>query len=275
MLRMKNPLLTEAGIARHIAKGYGQGAGNAYKPWLEIRHVPSLGKSSRPLGWKTDRIHHFLSQLELRYFYMLEWSDSVIDIQEQFPLLPIGETREIAHMMGVNHPRAPKTEALMVMTTDFLITTKEGTFARCIKPAKELESPRTLEKLEIERAYWERKHTDWKIVTEHEIDIQLAKNVEWIHTKRELKNLAPLDEADIETIQRALATELGRSQPLGKTCREVDKATGYEVGASLSVFRHLLATKTWAVDMSQEINPSKPAEVTINEYPHKHNYRVA
>jgi hypothetical protein len=33
---MKNPLLTDAGIARHIAKGYGQGKGPTYRPWIAI-----------------------------------------------------------------------------------------------------------------------------------------------------------------------------------------------------------------------------------------------
>jgi hypothetical protein len=274
MLRMKNPLLTEAGIARHIAKGYGEGQGPSYKPWLEIRHVPSLGKSSRPQGWKTDRIHHFLSQLELRYFYMLEWSDSVVDIQEQFPLLPHQETGEIAHLLGVKHPRIPKAEAPLVMTTDFVITTKNGTFARCVKPAKDLESGRTLEKLEIERQYWRQKGIDWKIVTEHEIDVVLAKNVEWVHPKRDLKSLAPLEKGDIETIQDSLLEALATVRPLGQTCREVDRAIGYETGSSLSVFRHLLANKVWKVNMTKEINPSKhtPVEYESTSQP---NLQVA
>ena len=30
-----------------------------------------------------------MSDWELRYFYLLEWSDAVIDIQEQYPLLSL------------------------------------------------------------------------------------------------------------------------------------------------------------------------------------------
>jgi len=104
---MKNYLATASSISQHIAAGYGQGQGCDYKPWLEIRHVPSLGKSSRVKGWKTQRVHNFLSGLELSYFYLLEWNDRVIDIQEQFPLLPQKEITEICQYLGIRPPRAP------------------------------------------------------------------------------------------------------------------------------------------------------------------------
>ena len=59
------------------------------------------------------------------------------------------------------------------MTTDFLITITNsgGTthVARTIKPSKELENERTIEKFEIERSYWEERGIDWGIITEKEI----------------------------------------------------------------------------------------------------------
>jgi hypothetical protein len=79
---MKNPLLTDAGIARHIAKGHGQGKGSTYRPWIEIRHVPSEGKSSRDEGWKTNRVINVLSQLELRAHYLFNWNDEIIDLEK-------------------------------------------------------------------------------------------------------------------------------------------------------------------------------------------------
>lgn len=44
-----------------LKKGIGQGHGKDYKPWLTVRDVPSQGLSTRVRGWKTGRVHHFLS----------------------------------------------------------------------------------------------------------------------------------------------------------------------------------------------------------------------
>ncbi|WP_233882598.1 hypothetical protein [Brevibacillus laterosporus] len=75
-------------IEKRIKEGRGQGYGREYIPWLLIQDVPSSGRATRIHGWKTNRFHHVHSDLERSYFYILEWSDIVTDIREQFPLLP-------------------------------------------------------------------------------------------------------------------------------------------------------------------------------------------
>jgi len=57
--------------------------------------------------------------LERNYFYLTEYSDVVVDIREQFPLLPLEETIVIAEELGLKHPTNPKTQEPIVMTTDF------------------------------------------------------------------------------------------------------------------------------------------------------------
>ena len=69
----------ETKIQRWIEEGRGQNEGAAYKPWLTVRDVPSLGFSSRIQGWKTNRPHHLLSNHETDYFYIAEWSKTVVD----------------------------------------------------------------------------------------------------------------------------------------------------------------------------------------------------
>ncbi len=86
----------------------GQGEGKDYIPWLKINDVPSTGLASRVKGWKTGRVHHLFSEhLELAYFYLLEWDERVVDIREQYPLLPIEKTLYIAESLGIIHPRDP------------------------------------------------------------------------------------------------------------------------------------------------------------------------
>jgi hypothetical protein len=101
---MKTHLSSQGAVDRHIAKGHGKGEGPDYQPWMEVRHISSKGKASRVLGWKTGRMHSLHSQLELRYFYTLEWAEHVVDIREQFPLLPRSSTEEICDTLGIGHP---------------------------------------------------------------------------------------------------------------------------------------------------------------------------
>src|SRR5438876_7959715 len=162
--------IDETKIAKFIGEGRGQGEGAAYKPWLTVRDVPSVGFSSRIMGWKTGRLHHLFSNHESGYFHIGEWAKKVIDIREQYPLLPLENTLAIAESCGIKHPVNPKTKKPIVLTTDFLLTLEhEGQHveqARTIKPFAQLASDRTLEKFEIERLYWGSLHTDWGIVTE-------------------------------------------------------------------------------------------------------------
>lgn len=64
-----------------IKEGRGQGIGFEYKPWINIQDVPSLGRSTRLKGIKTGREHQFLSDMERNYFYILEYSEQVVDIR--------------------------------------------------------------------------------------------------------------------------------------------------------------------------------------------------
>src|SRR5690606_24585330 len=171
----------EAKIARFLKEGRGQGEGKSYKPWLMVRDVPSLGRSTRIASWTVGREHHLLSDLETRYFYLLDWTDDVTDIREQYPL-PRDVTVEIAERLGIRHPRDLQSKVDIVVTTDFLVSkrTAQGvlTLARAIKPAAQLDDARVIEKLQIERSYWEDIGVDWGIVTDADLDVTICKNIE-------------------------------------------------------------------------------------------------
>lgn len=148
----RNRNITAAKIDKMIKDGRGQGHGTEYCPWLTIRDVPSQDLSTRVAGWKTGRVHHFLSQGELDYFYVLDWSDVVLDIREQYPLT-LEATQEIAERLGIKHPVDSKTKEAVVMTSDFLIDVQINHLvelkARAIRSINELSSKRNIEKLEI------------------------------------------------------------------------------------------------------------------------------
>ncbi|NUH86477.1 hypothetical protein HUN92_22900 [Bacillus firmus] len=62
--------LTEKKISEMQKEGRGSGNGEEYKPWINIQDFPSNGLATRGKGWKTNRIHQFLSKLERDYYYV-------------------------------------------------------------------------------------------------------------------------------------------------------------------------------------------------------------
>lgn len=261
----------EVTISRRLSEGRGQGRLADYKPWLHIQDVPSQGLATRIKGWKTARVHHFLSQLEYHYFYLLEWSHFVVDIREQYPL-DLDETLAIAEGLGIRHPAAPGSRNPAVMTTDFLITLRQGIgtseCARTVKYAKDLSSERVAEKFEIERLYWEERNIDWGIVTELDLDRTMVKNVEWIHSYLDAAHLAPLDAASIRRVEDFLTPKaLEARRPLRNLTGESDQAFNLQPGASLSVVRHLIASRRWRVDIGKPIRPSETLFLLTDDAP--------
>jgi hypothetical protein len=267
-------------VEKLLKDGRGDGRGPDYQPWLRIQDVPSQGLASRIKGWKTGREHHLMSNLETSYLLVLDWSLLVTDIREQFPLLPLQETQEIAEQCGFTHPTDPQTRQPIVMTTDFLVTLKlnerEIEQARAVKPAAELQSQRTLEKLEIERRYWERRDVDWGIVTEQEIPKVLVENVKWLRSCYYVEDLAPLNLVDITRIATVLASQIVQSKiPLTKITNACDDQLGLTLGTNLSVVRYLIANRRWHVDMNQRIQPSKTLTVLSVSMETHHQLRGA
>lgn len=266
----------ERTIARRLKEGRGSGFGKDYKPWIYVHDIPSKGISTRVNGWKTDRLHHLLSNLELQYFYILEFSSIVTDIREQYPL-ERNKTRSIAERIRYKHPTDPSTQTPIVMTTDFLVTIKQsGKFveqARTIKYSNDLSSKRTLEKLEIERVYWLEENIDWGIVTEKDIDPVIADNVSWLYEYKNLSALNPLTHKDVGHIHKFLVPNIisNRQIPLRDLTNACDDKLGYSnsLGSSLSVVRYLIANKRLKVDMKIPLNPSEPLAI-LDIAPNKH-----
>lgn len=227
-------------------------------PYLRIQDVPSTGLVTRTKGWKTGREHHLLSKLERMVFFTLEWSRFVVDIREQYPL-DIDRTLAIAKDLGVRHPCLPNTNKPIVMTTDFVITSRCGLQiidrARSVKPLSKLLSARTQEKLAIERIYWE--GIDWGIITEQDINFILSTNVERIHKHRDVAFLQPITWAVIQRIEPVLTSlVLGKNLPLRDHTNHCDRLFNLPPGSSLTIAFHLLATRKWRIDMNRPIQPS-------------------
>ena len=263
-------------IKRLVTEGRGRGIGKDYKPLLTVQDVPTHGRAHRVEGWKTGRTHHFFSDGEYDSFNIFEWSSLVTDIREQYPLLSSDDTLEetlaIARECDVEHPAIPdpddpkkRPRIPTVMTTDFFLTLQiEGKIvehARTFKLSKDLSSIRTLEKLEIERRYWEKRGVDWAIITERDVPLVISRNVAMIHESWHLPSYTPAtDIYDIATLLTELITQ-EHPQPLRHLTALSDKRLGFSErkrGISLSVAYYLIATRQWRINMSIPINTDEP-----------------
>lgn len=245
---------TQAKFERYKKEGRGRGSGKDYKPWLTIQDFSSKGRSSRTPGWKTNRVHHFFSDHEKRLFYLFEWSDTVTDIREQFPLSDLDLAMSIATDMGVKYPIDTQSRTPYVLTSDFMLTVnhngKQVQIARTVKQSTELEKKRVNEKLEIERQYYLAKGIDWGIITEKEILRRLAENVEWVHSAYRLEANSEMDVAQLRELSTILKSKLQEEDTtINRITTALDKEMNINPGTSLYVFKHLIAKKEIIVDL--------------------------
>jgi TnsA endonuclease N terminal/TnsA endonuclease C terminal len=248
---------TEEKRDRYMKEGRGQGSGRDYKPWIEVSDFSSSGRVSRDLGWKTNRVHYLMSDGETRLYYLFEWSDRIVDIREQFPLLDRELCFKIAEEMGVEYPKDPKSGAPYVLTTDFMLTViRDGNRAdeaRTFKPSKSLNDKRTALKLEIERRYYTSKGVNWKIVTEKDLPKLTIKNIEWIHSAYRLEENQEMNKEDLYDLSATLKSRLETvSSSVSKITKDLDVEMNVDTGTSLYLFKYLLANKLVLVNMSNK-----------------------
>lgn len=255
----------EALIARYLKEGRGTGFGADYKPWLKIYDVPSLGRSHRLRGIKTGRVHHFLSDIEVSLFYLLDWHDAVLDIREQFPL-DREETQAIAERAGIRYPVDSRTRVPLVQTTDFLVdfvvAGAHRRIAHAVKPVEALAEKRKAELLELERLYWLARGVPWGIVTNQDIPKTLTKNIAWVHNYVDLDDLSQphpgyyAEKADL--VLNEIASWRGVS--LKQACQALDDRLSMPLGTALLLVRHLIACKRLLCDMSEPQGEASPVE---------------
>ncbi len=260
-------LLEPAIVKRLQNEKRGQGVGKHYKPFLTVQDVPSKGRIHRRPSLTHNRIVHLLSDLELAVFLLFDWEKAVIDIREQFPLNPEA-TLSIAKRLGIKHPAYQGV--IQVMTTDLLVDfNSDGQHlskAISVKYAQDLEDERTIEKLELERRFWEGEGIEWFIFTEHEVPVHFVKNIRW---------LAPhMHSYDLDDSQRMFVfesilqmLEACPEEKLPVLLSELDQKQGLERGTNLKYFRHLAAQNAFQWDMQNYQHTSlKAKNIIASEY---------
>lgn len=254
-------------LNRWIKEGRGQGEGKEYKPWLTVQDFPSMGRVTRVFGWTTQRIHHFFSDTQLKYFYLLDWEEKVIDIREHYPLIDLEVVLNDISDLRLDKFIDRKTKETYILTTTFLITLlnsdgQKSFAARSIKYASELSKKSTIEKLEIERRYWRAQGIDWGIVTNKDINDVRAKNIEWVHSVMNSDDCNGLSKAEFDDLfDGILYRFIDNKQSIKNIIAGFEKDYSLDVGMGLLLFKRLVADKRIILDMDKPINLSQTGEV--------------
>jgi len=250
-------------LNRWIKEGRGQGEGKEYKPWLTVQDFPSMGRVTRVFGWTTQRIHHFFSDTQLKYFYLLDWEEKVIDIREHYPLIDLEVVLNDISDLRLDKFIDRKTKETYILTTTFLITLlnsdgQKSFAARSIKYASELSKKSTIEKLEIERRYWKAQGIDWGIVTNKDINDVRAKNIEWVHSVMNSDDCNGLTKAEFDDLfDGILYRFIDNKQSIKNIIAGFEKDYSLDVGMGLLLFKRLVAEKRIVLDMDKPINLSQ------------------
>ena len=243
-----------------IKDGRGDGELSSYKPWLTVRDLSSRGRSHRVYGHKTKRTHHLLSDLELAIFLILEWNPLIQDIREQFPLR-IEQTEEIAHLTCIPHPVVRGIK--QIMSTDFYVFSSDPMnprFSIQAKYQKDLEDIRIIEKLEIERRYWQSKEIPWQIITEQEIPKVVFDNIKWLYPAiRDDDHTNLYDQIEFYVKQFHKYPNLS----LINLAKKIDTSYDLEIGTSLSELRVLFAQRYFKFDLKLNYKDLVPPNIQL------------
>lgn len=155
-----------------------------YVPWIKARDCYRGDGTRHALTdlYYKNRTIHLMSDIEKEVYYTLRSNENVIELFEQYPLLPLSKTEELCTKYEIKHPQNPITKNNIVMTSDFLIIVKDKNGKKkwqacAVKMSTDLHDIRTREKLFLEKLYWESMDIKWGVITEHQINKPYVKNV--------------------------------------------------------------------------------------------------
>ncbi len=244
----------EARVQRFLAEGRGTGDGPNYRPWLQIQDVSSMGRSHRPFGIKTQRVHHLLSDGEWKSFLRLEGDPQVIDIWEQFPMDRL-ETFRLAQKLGIKHP-VTLDGTPYVMTLDFVVTVLLSQGPRLVpytfKYSPELLPARDEELMTITRAFCEARGMELQLIDQRFFDEPFVLNYDSVRAFDDISKLAFAQEVNVTGVTAALLEEvrLGGDETLLRTCRALAGAFETESYVVYQIAMHLVSRGVLRVDLS-------------------------
>ena len=207
--------MTRSRLQSLILQGFGQGRGDAYKPWIGVGRANSARESNHQVAVTSCQSAplHLLSDLEVKASRVASWLGA-IEIRTQFPLFPwaghphpnsgvnaeldaklaptkglleIASRAKISHGNWVGAPDLP-----YVATTDLLVERGDRPsttlYFWSVKPAALLENhpkrKRMKERIELERLYAESVGGKHVLYDGSKVSEELLANLGWMEPLR-------------------------------------------------------------------------------------------
>lgn len=249
--------------------GRGTGVYDEYIPWHRVsRSDPSSRGRSHLIAWRGRHLE-LLSDLEWDACSFALMTPRLVDLREQFPLslepaphelaaydvrrlaVSYPGTLDLAEGLDIKHPQVHDKErsAPWVMTTDLLLTLRNAAgglelLAVACKFDKELGSRRTIQKLGLERAYWQARGVRWLLLTPklyaEEVARTLRRSISWFLAEPTL----------IDTRQLAGDfTQGGCARPLTTVFEQV----AAELGVGLEVLQTAFWQAVWHAELNLDL----------------------
>lgn len=270
--------LTLKRLAQRLKVGRGRGTGPDYRPFVTVFDLSSIGNSHRVWSWLCQRIVHLFSDNENILFKLIQANPLVVDIREQFPLLPYQEIQRIAKIFDEKYFQRLKKRVLnngeiYVPTSDFRVTAKSPgglyDFIITVKPSTKLTAHQLL-KFTIEREFWRRRNLQFFIVTDQDLQKNhtLYRNIRFLKRFRNLERNQKIrpeninEKQKIEAVNYLTEAVVGQTVYLSPIVRETDEKFNFWPGTSVVLANHLVATNMWQVDLiNHRYNPSRHVHV--------------
>ncbi len=149
------------------------------------------------------------------------------------------------------------------MSTDFYVFSSDAMnprFSIQAKYQKDLEDIRTIEKLEIERRYWQSKEIPWQIITEQEIPKVVFDNIKWLYPAiRDNDHINLYDQIEFYVKQFHKYPNLS----LINLAKKIDSSYDLEIGTSLSELRVLFAQRYFKFDLKLNYKDLVPPNIQL------------
>jgi hypothetical protein len=194
-------------LRQMIEEGYGQGHGESYRPFIQIRRKNCSPKGNQSVGPLPGcvRAFHALTRVERQFGMLCQWLGA-IDVREQLPAWPFPHPHPLVGAMGasgfayltvpglvelaaeanIEHGVFPGSDVPYVATLD-VVATMPGTVApRMVVISCKSETDlanarltsRMIERLELERRYCEAISARYHVAHELALSNSLLSNLE-------------------------------------------------------------------------------------------------
>lgn len=244
-----------------------------YYPFVTVRSTNKFSRRHQMFCSTQDRIVHLLSDGERRAYQGILWQQSPKTIYDQFALDP-ELTMLIATELNYAHPRIWELRKSVVMTTDLLVIPQDPnehwvacSFKYWDKVYEEVDgevrkiSPRTWQKFEIEKQFWNRQGVQYKVITDRDYSKELLRNIEYLSVSMRFEIS---DELRAKFLYEFKSTWIWhKTYPL----RDLLVLTSNKLNISLKqadiCFRQACYTKELAINMESRIAEYLAVEVQL------------